>query len=176
MTRAVTPASYSHVLAAVRRHVAEDTEPGRWYYQAHGLIQPIAAQLGIPLPRERTDWERKIRSAFNGQILRALNQLADEGILIKVGKSEKGPRGTKPYGGIPEFYTQPGWRAADEAYKSHQAEVAELSRRWTSAHDRLAGIGLSASHSRGSKWVTISLEDLEQLLDRFDAVLEEARD
>ena len=92
---------------------------------------------------------------YAGQVLRAVNQLVEEGVLVKL-NSGRDARYMSPE--IREREV----KAAEEAGRQHAAKVA----RYRSARDRLAKAGF-ADIGNSQLDIRLSLEEWEQLIDIY---------
>lgn len=124
--------SYQHVLEATKKWALEE---GRF------TIDDARWRVAETLGRERTQYER----SYDGQVSRALNALADEGVLRKVSKGTKGP-------GSRVWSTTTAWYFTPEHYESAEQSAAEaaaatkaLGERWTNVHSVLRSFGLESS-------------------------------
>lgn len=87
----------SDVLASVQEvlpKIAERASRYTGYFQAeYATIMLVAEQAGLETPdwstgRGSREWDR-----FSGQVGRAMNKLASDGVIVKVSRGETGPEG-----------------------------------------------------------------------------------
>jgi len=158
-----------------------DAEPvGEWHSYAVGQL--VARQLGLAEAWHDsfrgTNYDNQARERLHGQAMRAFNELAAEGVLVKVGRGERGPDGGTR--NEARFWTPAAFKTAQQrAAEAREAAAAERER-WTSIFDILTthGFGdyirpvanVTRSQARGLE-ITLDLTGWAQLLNclPFDA-------
>jgi hypothetical protein len=110
-------ASADEVYAAVRKYVAEsDGMVENWR-----LRNAVADELGI----NRSQSSRLLRQTwakFTGQVTRSLNALAAEGMVLKVGRGQRGPDGKVAYANEVRYFTSQAWQQAEREAEAREAE------------------------------------------------------
>jgi hypothetical protein len=149
---------YPMVLDAVRKYA--ETEIGDHYTEIAPVYQAIARQLGVDLYSQR--WQdRKEGEALFARVGRALNRLADDGVLVKVGKGQEHPSGQRESGAA--FYTKSGYaKAVEKGQQQRLAERVERDR-WADIRNNLERRGVHATTAPGQP-VQLSLDEWENLL------------
>jgi hypothetical protein len=108
---------------------------------------------------------------FAGQVKRALNQLAADGVLVKVGRGEQYPSGSTAWV-HPAYFTPESFAEAERrATESQDAEDAEQAR-WDRVSAILTAQGFEhtpGSVGEGSVLIAATLEAWEALAARLDA-------
>lgn len=118
-----------------------------------------AGALGVG-PR---DWVKisAAQARFASRVRFALNKLADEGLIVKIGARQMLPAGYSS-GNTSHYYTVPVYEAAMQKYDAEQQARVEQHNRWNSIAQRLSdgpGAALNRQHQ-------LTVEHWEQLLDR----------
>jgi hypothetical protein len=155
-----TQASPDEVRAAVLKNILESDG----MVESWRVAVDVAGTLGIDQSQSsrllRQSWDR-----FTGQVSRALNKLADEGTVRKVGRDQLGPDGSRGYGGAARYYTPEAWQQAEREYERRERELAGQRARWGKVHDALLDEHGLASATVDSTGIRLSLEDWEKLLE-----------
>lgn len=99
-----------------------------------------------------------VRERHIGRVQRALDSLAADGVLIRVGGKDQPPDGTSP-GGL-SWWTPEAYEKAKAATRERQAEAARAEERWTQVANRLDAVQVRL-RPNGS----LTLEDWEHLLE-----------
>lgn len=142
---------YSEVLAAVRAYMS----PGS-HASATEVVIRLADQSGIDIqPNSWSGYRRTKGQLFDGQVRRALNQLADGGELIKRIETHVGRKKEAVY------YT-PDVLAQREADRN--ARIAAAERRRELVEQRLDDHGLQGLMAQ----THVTLDDWEKILDRLE--------
>jgi hypothetical protein len=98
---------------------------------------------------------------FTGRVRRQLDNLADEGLIIKVGARERLPDGHSG-GQYAHYYTPEAFEAARQQAAERRADTAALEQRWTAIRQRLlTGPGVALNRQR-----QLTTDEWEQLLDK----------
>jgi hypothetical protein len=159
--------AYKDVLAAARKVVAQPGE-GRndGWWRSWEVPALVAQVLGVA---DQRNSEYNVAQRFDAQAARAFNALVAEGVLVKVGRGERSPHGSR-LGNEAEFYTPSAYKTAVAEMVAAQAQRALTTRAWESVWDRLTDLGLSphAADGRGHR-VRLDLEDWEKILDEVEA-------
>jgi len=137
-------ATAGEVLTALRESLPEVAEKAAGYvgyFQAdYGIVRIVARQAGVDEPDFRTGSGQRSWDSFCGQVSRAMNKLADEGLIVKVSRGDRTPDG---YTAKSVRYYMPDRFAALQAeHKQKQQEHAETRARWaevTSKLERIVG-------------------------------------
>lgn len=150
------PAEIKEAAAAVMEDQEGGVHPAR-------MLSAVAKKLdsdihlGVPAGRQGThDYDR-----FAGRVSRAMQALADEGKLVKVGPDDPSPDGRAVIGRAISYYTPKAYAAARETGDRVRAERTENSRRWADVRIRLAKENFHMDGQHG-----LSLDDWELLLRR----------
>lgn len=103
---------------------------------------------------------------YKHQVLRALNWMAGQGVLVKIGKGEQRPDGG--WTGVhPVFYTRTAWLAAKRDADDAQRYAAEALEGWQHVYDRaVTEAGLRPLNDRGQP-LSLSWASWMDLLDRL---------
>lgn len=133
------------------------------------LYEPVARELGadfehqdsVGASRELFRQFRIRQQKFASRVSRAADQLAAEGILVKVGRGECGPDGVS-LRGFASYYLPQEYRMQQALADREHARLAEQDRRWGVVRECLAvhGYKLAGDHS-------LSLADWEDLVRRL---------
>jgi hypothetical protein len=154
--------SFQQVLDEVRGYIVSNPP--------NGLVRvltsvTIAHRMGVS--RFTANYqERAALNKFDGQVGRAFDKLAAEGVLIKVKGSERGPDGWSRYARywVPALYEAAVKRSAEQA----ESKVAET-RQWARIHARLAAAGLEPELSDSGESVCLTQEMWVEVLRRLGA-------
>jgi hypothetical protein len=154
--------SFSEVLAAARQLVDFAAEHGWW--RSYELSSIMAERLGVSHDRNYAvhPAERRAVKTFDGQVIRAFNKLAGEGVLIKVGKGQRSPTG-QLLTDCSEFWTPVCYQAAKEKHEHELGEQAAERARWALVWQRLDQYGLTPASPRGEP-VTLTLDNWRELM------------
>jgi hypothetical protein len=109
----------AEVRAAVRVYIGDNAEIELWR-----AYDGIARRTGVNL-NAGTSWGQAVASKFRGQVRRALDQLAGDDELVKVGRNGIGPDGFEfgqAYAGEPRYFTPAGY---DQAKRDAEATRAQ---------------------------------------------------
>jgi hypothetical protein len=98
----------------------------------------------------------------NTQIYHALDKLAAEGALVKVGKDQLRPEGILA-GRHPWYYTPGAFKAARGAHVRDMQDQERRAERWGRVYDQLTDVGLPPENGRGHD-IALSIAQWEQLL------------
>lgn len=162
--------SFSDVLDATREFILAQTgRTASWLVPGN-----VAARLGVgdDYNRPKTRSEHDARQRFEGQVTRALNKLADDAEIRKVGRGQVGPDGSHASNSA-HYYSFAAWDAAAKQQAEKQAQAAEAKAAWAAVYDRLEAAGFTPhavsvqgwrSEARG-RAVYLDLEDMQRLLD-----------
>jgi hypothetical protein len=162
---------YPAVLAAAREIVAaagRSTERSKGWWRSYELRALVAGKLGVLEQRSEANTRRLYRAVerFDAQVMRAFNELAAEGTLVKIGRGERNPSG-QTLGNEAEFYTPTAHaQAVGDRARALQARAAERER-WERVYDRLSDAGLAPVSDRGRP-VELPLPVWDELLSRLD--------
>lgn len=145
-----TEAPYAEVLEAVRAAVPVSKRPpeAEWSF-----LREVAGALDLGTDTG-TSWDR-----FTGQVRRALNKLADEGVLVKAAEG----RGVR-------FYRPDEWRQLEGQREREAAGQQVQLALWGRLHDELGLHGFLSTAPRG-KPVSLAAGDWLRLLQVLDAVV-----
>lgn len=129
----------------VRAEFSEVLEAARVYAgNSDSVIEPWRArgELGARLRVNLAADTRELRAgyaSFSNQVLNALNKLADEGFLVKVGKNQPGPSGGRI--STARFYRPELWeRLKAQAEAERAAAIADYAR-WQAVAAQLEQLG-----------------------------------
>lgn len=174
MTIDVKPAD---VLAATREYTTTRNDR----IESWAVPDAVAARLGIreAYNRPSTTGEYQAVVRFEGQVSRALNILASDGTLRKVGRGQTGPDGSVASNAA-FYYTPDAWDAATERHTARQAVAAEAESAWATVYDRMTALGFTPHEvpNPGRGWdnrpvrglpVYLGLKDVETLLSVAEA-------
>jgi hypothetical protein len=106
-----------------------------------------------------------IANAFYGQVKRALDLLASQGTLVKIGKDQVHPGGRSP-GNV--YYRPEALEATLERTRLAKAESDLIETRWALVHDQLTRDGIMITSKRGGP-VELSLDMFERIVDQLAA-------
>jgi hypothetical protein len=106
------------------------------------------------------DWQDK---PTEHQARRALNMLVVSGELMKTGRGERGPDGTRD-SRASTYWTPAAYAAAEAKYADDRASREATRGRWLAVHDRLRAAGLEARDSVPGHPLRLGLEDWEALV------------
>lgn len=129
---------YADVLAAARElAAAKDDERGWW--RGYKLPSAMAYKLGVSdqWAHPHTSFEYDAVQRFQGQCLRAFNQLATEGALIKYNRGQRDAHGHY-LSNETAFYTPAADKTARDEYARQQAETERIRREADEANAALA--------------------------------------
>lgn len=102
---------------------------------------------------------------YFGRVKRALDALAVEGTLIRVGANQVLPSGLNSYNTV-QYFTPEAFAVAKERGDQERAQREAEDLRWTLAANRLDALGIKLPGSN-----RLALEDLEKLLTLAEAGL-----
>lgn len=160
--------SFKEVLAAAREVVADRDE---WPMVSWAAGEAIGRHMKLDL-HSRDFREQAAIDRFHGQAGRAINKLADEGVLRKAGKGTRGPRGFI-LGNEAEFWSPAAWDAAVAQAARDQEAAEALAVRWAAVFVQLHAAGFKIeqvgswrSETRGGP-LTTDIDGWERLLEAF---------
>lgn len=161
---------YQRVVDAVRAYADDpDFGGGRGFVESWEAPALIAAKLSPAFDRgsSRTNEEYKDVERFDGQVRRAFDTMATEGILVKAGRGQQGPHGGY-MSNMSGFWTHAGAARDAEALRARREQAALDSARWAEVRVKLAERGVTikpvSPYSREHN-IEISLDEWEKLLD-----------
>lgn len=160
-------ATAAEVEQAVRAYL-DESDYGM-FEMIYGTYQNVAnlARVDTDLT-ERASGRAQAWNRFTGQVMRAFNKLADQGVLRKAGAGSTGPDGRTLRRSEVRFYTPETWDAI-AAWAAEQRDAAQARRHaWEGLHDRLGALVIPNINPRGAA-VVLSLEDWERLLSLAEA-------
>jgi hypothetical protein len=157
------PARAEVTIAEVRQALRD------WLPESGGFIKMGDAKV-LRLLRERLRLDftasgaagHYARHRFEGQVTRALNSLARDGELRKVGAGTRGPGGQMTGQHEAWFYTPDAWAGAEARTAERAAGDKAMEARAEAVLDGLAGLGVCARPR--NEWVYLDLESAERLL------------
>lgn len=149
------------VLAAVREYISrvpEDAKPAR----ANELYWDVGKTMNVGLHEQETRQDDLNAERFSVQVRHALDTLASEGVLIKIGKGEQGLSGYRQ--NTPEYYTPAQYEHAVAKARQERSARLAATTRWEEIHDQLERRGVPLqSYGRG-KPVVLDLDGWDTLL------------
>lgn len=147
----LTPAEIKTAVAALM--------PERGHAEAYQLLEAVANQLDSSRSETPGGYQHsRVIERYFGRVKRALDALAVEGTLVKVGAKERPPNGTSP--GSVHYYTPEAFAAAKAAYEEREAAELAEKLRWDLVANRLDAVEVTLKRD-GS----LSLEHWEHLLE-----------
>lgn len=164
----------SQVRGAVRLYVDNHPDGRIALWRAY---DGVGKALGLEpdweaVPSTSMEYGRVTR--IRGQIIRALDALYAEDVLVKIGKGKTGPDGHEL--DYPVYWTRAAYDAAAEAERikteRHDARIA----RWERVHDIVTGMGLENTNYRYNgdsargRQVHLGIDDFEKLLGSIPGV------
>lgn len=133
--------------------------PEDGHAEAYQVLDPVAEKLDSSRDATPGGWQHnRVLERYFGRVKRALDALAADGALIRVGAKERPPDGTSP--GDVHYYTPDAFAAAKARSEKAEAEALAVNLRW----DLLAG-RLDAVEVRLRPNGSLTLEDWEHLLE-----------
>lgn len=156
---------WGEVWTAVRRYVDEQDGEVRLTSAYMALARTCRIQAN-----PASGWEQQMWARFRGQVRRALERLAADGTLVKVGRTGKGPDGyrfTAMFTGDPRYLTPAAYEAAKDRDAAAGAERARTWCRWSVLWDKLEALGyhpLGTEADGRGKEVHLGLDDWEALV------------
>jgi hypothetical protein len=160
--------SYQDVLAATHAWVTDPATGG--YVESWRAYDAVAGKLGVSRYAQRGDASGRVVSVqrFDGQVKRALDALASEGVLVKAGRNVPGPGGSTASNQAARYWTPEKYSADEKAEQERQAAQRERAQRWAAVHDALVTLGITPrgddyGYERGRR-VHVELADFELLL------------
>jgi hypothetical protein len=162
---------YPDVLAAARKIVAgagRSTERSKGWWRSYELPGLVASRLGVLEQRGQANTPRTYAAVtrFDRQVMRAFNEMAAEGTLVKIGRGERTPAG-QVLGNEAEFYTPTAHAQAVGDRARALAERARVREMWESIYDRLSDAGYPPQSQRGDG-ISLSAGTWLELLGRLD--------
>lgn len=165
--------SYQDVLAATHAWVTDPATGG--YVESWRAYDAVADKLGVSRYAQRGDASGRVVSVerFDGQVKRALDALASEGVLVKAGRNVPGPGGSTASNQAARYWTPEQYANDEKDELERQAAARARAQRWAAVHDQLVALGITPSgdygYERGRK-VHITLSDFELLLGGIPAL------
>lgn len=153
------------VLAVVREYMAKvpaDAKPTR----VNGAYWDIGKVMHVGLYEQETQQDYINADRFSNQVRRALDTLAAEGTLIKIGKGEQSLSGYRQ--NTPEYYTPAQHEHAVAKAQRERTDKRAATTRWERVHDALEFRGIVPTSNRGTP-VSLDLNAWENLLEQLAA-------
>jgi len=133
--------------------------PEDGHAESYQLLDAVAEKLNSSRDATPGGWQQnRVHERYTGRVKRALDALAAEGDLVRVGSQEGLPDGTNP-GGV-HYYTPEAFAAAQEKRDKRYAEAQAAKVRWDLVANRLDAVEVHLN-----KDGSLSLEDWEHLLE-----------
>jgi len=141
------------------REAAAALMPEYGHAEAHHLVWAVAERLGSSRQDVPQGWAgNRVQERYFGRVKRALDALAEWGVLVRVGAKEGLPSGASP-GGV-HYYTPEAFAAAKEEADRRRAEAQAVEARWDVVRRRLSAVEVDL-RPNGSLYLT----DWEHLLE-----------
>jgi hypothetical protein len=133
--------------------------PEDGHAEAYQVLDPVAEKLDSSRDATPGGWQHnRVLERYFGRVKRALDAIAADGALIRVGSKERPPDGTSP-GGV-HYYTPDAFAAAKARSEKAEAEALTEKVRWERIAVRLLAADVTL-HRDGS----LSAESWERLLE-----------
>lgn len=159
-----TTVKYPEVLAAVREYLAKvpaNARPTR----VNGAYWDIGKAMQVGLYEQETQLDRINADRFSNQIRRALDALATEGSLIKIGKGDQSLTGYRQ--NTPEYYTPAQHEHAVAKAQQERTDKLTAATRWEEIYDQLERLGIPVqSWNRGQR-IVLELDGWDTLLEQL---------
>jgi len=151
----------AEVLAVVRAWLA-DGAAGH-FELTHRELGELQRRAGFDVSGLRHAWDQsKAEDKFSGQVKRALDKVAGEGGLVRIGKNQTLPTGGWSSG--VHYFTPAAAEKADRERQERDAVRAAVDARVKSVGERLVKLGIR-SPNRVADGVSIDLDSWELLLE-----------
>jgi len=150
---------YQEVLSATREYMAkvpDDAKPTK----VMGAYWDIGQEMRAGLRERGTRQDDLNAERFFSQVRRALDELAKDGTLVKIGKGDRNPQGFLQ--STPQYYTPAQYEHAQGREQAKRRAERETDQRWEGVYDELEQFGLIPSSDRG-KPVMLPLDMWERI-------------
>lgn len=137
-----------------------DLMPAQGRAEWYQVLDEVAERLGSSRAHLRTYRDQVTSDRFADRVKRALNKLAEEGELIKVGKGQRTPLGQ--YMGNGAMYYTPVAFAKEQVEGEQERAARKASdQRWAEVAARLLALGFPTTSAR----CELTVGQFEKLLD-----------
>lgn len=150
----------AEVLTAVRAWLAAGAAGD--FELTHRELGELQRLAGFDVFGVRNSWDRtRAEDKFSGQVKRALDKVAAEGALVRIGKNQTLPTGGWSSG--VHYFTPAAAEQADRERQEREAGREAERARWTALHEALAALGFeNCRHT--SDGLVLDLDRWEKLV------------
>jgi hypothetical protein len=134
------------------------------YFTSYDMYYQAAERLGVNVSGYYTDRnDAQAADRLYGQVRRALDLIASQGKLVKIGRGDKHPDGI---GLGTEYYRPEAWEAAQQRVVEARQQARYLRVRWENVYDTLDKLGHVISTAERGEPIQLTLEQWENLAER----------
>jgi hypothetical protein len=155
---------YQEVLAATREYMGKVPDDAK-AIEVSSAYWDIGGVMHVSLRQQETRQDAVEAERFHTQVRRALDELAAEGVLVKIGKGDRNIRGYLQT--TPQYYTQAQHEHAVAREQARRSEARTATNRWEEIYDKLESRGIPTQSWNRGKPVVLDLAGWDMLLEQL---------